>query len=62
MRKLYSYPEFSKRLKDLLDNMGPSGYEAKTFSPNFKEIQTRFKIMWHFTFTKNTYKRQAFWS
>jgi radical SAM superfamily enzyme YgiQ (UPF0313 family) len=62
MRKLYSYPEFSTRLKDLLDNMGPSGYEAKTFSPTFKEIQTLFKIMCHFTFTKNTYKRKAFWS
>jgi radical SAM superfamily enzyme YgiQ (UPF0313 family) len=62
MRKLYSYPEFSKRLQALLDNMGPSGYESKTFSPNFKEIQTLFKIMWHFTFTKNTYKRKAFWS
>jgi hypothetical protein len=62
MRKLYSYPEFSKRLQDLLDNMGPSGYESKTFSPNFKEIHTLFKIMCHFTFTKNTYKRKAFWS
>jgi radical SAM superfamily enzyme YgiQ (UPF0313 family) len=62
MRKLYSYPEFSKRLKALLDNMGPSGYESKTFSPNFKEIHTLFKIMCHFTFTKNTYKRKAFWS
>jgi len=62
MRKLYSYPEFSKRLQALLDNMWPSGYESKTFSPNFKEIQTLLKIMWHFTFTKNTYKRKAFWS
>jgi Domain of unknown function (DUF4070) len=62
MRKLYSYPEFAKRLKDLLENMGPSGYESKTFSPTFKEIQTLFKIMCHFTFTKNTYKRKAFWS
>ena len=62
MRKLYAYPAFSKRLKALLDNMGPSGYEAKTFSPTFKEIHTLLKIMWHFTFTKNTYKRKAFWS
>ena len=62
MRKLYSYPEFAKRLQALLENMGPSGYESKTFSPTFKEIYTLLKIMCHFTFTKNTYKRKAFWS
>jgi radical SAM superfamily enzyme YgiQ (UPF0313 family) len=62
MRKLYSYPEFSTRVKELLDTMGPSGYESKTFSPTFKEIHTLLKIMCHFTFTKNTYKRTAFWS
>jgi hypothetical protein len=50
MRKLYAYPAFAKRLQALLDNMGPSGYEAKTFSPTFKEIRTLFKIMCHFTF------------
>jgi radical SAM superfamily enzyme YgiQ (UPF0313 family) len=62
MRKLYSYPEFSRRLKDLLDNMGASGYESKTFALTFKEIQTLCKILFTFTFTKNRYKRQAFWS
>ena len=62
LRKLYAYPEFSKRLKDLLENMGPSGYEVKTCSPHFKDLQVLLKILCHFTFTKNTYKRKAFWS
>ena len=32
----------TEKSEDLLDNMGPSGYEAKTFSPTFKELQTLF--------------------